>query len=225
MVKIDKLIRSKRKSLGLEITPDARLIVRAPLKISLSDIKKLLLGKLSWIREKQKIAREKHLASPSEKFSDMEEFLYVGESYPLVILENSECPLSFNKGFQLVRDYLPSAQKLFIEWYKKQAYSKIKERLDFYSNLSGYTYRRFAVSDAQKRWGSCSSKGNIHINWRLIMAPLNIIDYVVIHELVHLKERNHSKKFWDKVKIIRSDYKQRRKWLKENGHILMRALD
>lgn len=205
----------------MEITPDARLVIHAPLRISLNDIEKLLFSKRSWIEKKKKIAREKRLISAPKKFLDREEFLYLGESYPLVILENAENPLSFDKEFRLMRRYLLSAQRLFVDWYKKQADLKIKERLDFYSELLGCKYSKFAVSNAKRRWGSCNGKGNIYVNWRLIMAPPCIIDYVVVHELFHLKERNHSKKFWDKVKIIHSDYKQKRKWLKENGYLLM----
>ncbi|MCK4905191.1 M48 family metallopeptidase [bacterium] len=220
-VKIDKIIRSRRKTLGLEISGDASLIVRSPYGVSLNDIRKIIFEKKDWITSKQKIARERRLQTFPRKFSEREEFLYLGKSYPLIILETAANPLSFDKEFRLIRKHLSSAQRLFIDWYKKQAYLKIKERLDFYSELLGYKYSKFALSNAKRRWGSCNGEGNIHINWRLVMAPHHIIDYVVVHELFHLKEKNHSKKFWDKVKTIHGDYKRKRKWLKENGHLLI----
>ena len=220
-IKIDKIVRSGRRTLGLEVTRDARLIVRAPLRISLGDIEKIVFEKRAWIENKQKIAREKRLKSAPVRFTDREEFLYLGDSYPLLIVENADTSLSFNKGFWLMRKYLPSAKKLFINWYRKEAYRKIKERVGLYSDLMRLKYSKFGISNARRRWGSCNSKGNIHISWRLIMAPLRIIDYVVVHELVHLTEKNHSKKFWNKLGIIRPDYKKSRRWLKENGHLFV----
>lgn len=220
-IKIDKIVRSRRRTLGLEITRDAGLIVRAPLRISLGDIEKMVFEKRAWIEKKQRIAREKRLKSAPVRFADREEFLYLGESFPLLIVENADTPLSFNKGFWLMRKYLPSAKKLFINWYRNEAFKKIKERVDWHSNSMRLKYSKFGISNAKKRWGSCNSKGNIHISWRLIMAPLRVIDYVVVHELVHLTERNHSKKFWDRLKIIRPDYKKSRRWLKGNGHLLV----
>ncbi|MBI4687875.1 MAG: M48 family metallopeptidase [Nitrospirae bacterium] len=96
----------------------------------------------------------------------------------------------------------------------------MSERVSWYSSLSGLKYNRVKISDAQKRWGSCSAKGNLNFSWRLIMSPIRVIDYVVIHELAHLEERNHSKKCWNKVKIMLPDYEQYKEWLKENKHLL-----
>lgn len=205
----------------MEISSDASLIIRAPLRIPFIEIQKIVFSKRNWIINKQRIAREKRLQGFPKNFMERDEFLYLGKKYPLVILENAVNPLFFNKEFRIIRNYLPSARELFIDWYKKQAQSKIKERLDFYSDSLGYKYNKFGISNARKRWGSCNSKGNIYINWRLIMAPIDIIDYVIIHELAHLKERSHSKKFWERVKIIQGDYKQRRIWLKENAQLLI----
>ncbi len=220
-IKIDKIIRSRRRTLGLEVTRDAGLIIRAPQRISLGDIQKIVLSKRDWIESKQKIAREKRLTSAPKRFLDREEFLFLGDSYPFLIVENADRPLSFNEGFRLMRKYLTFAEKLFIDWYKKEAYRKIKERVDWHSNLLGFKYNKFGISSAKRRWGSCNSKGNIYICWRLIMAPPHIIDYVVVHELVHLVEKNHSRKFWSRVGEILSDYKDSRRWLKENGHLLV----
>jgi len=219
-VRIDKIIRSKRRTLGLEISQDARLIIRAPYEVSLHDVQKVVFEKSSWIKAKQKIARQRCLQKMPRNFLERENFLYLGESYPLIILENSKSPFLFDKEFRLMRKYLSSAQRLFVDWYKKQADLKIKERLNFYSELLGCKYNKFAVSNAKRRWGSCNSKGNIYINWRLIMAPPLILDYVVVHELVHLRERNHSKKFWGRVGKVYADYKDKRRWLKENGYLL-----
>ena len=78
-------------------------------------------------------------------------------------------------------------------------------------------YDKIIITGAMKRWGSCSSKGNLNFAWRLVMAPIDIIDYVVVHELSHIVHRNHSKRFWEQVETIFPDYKIKRKWLKEYG--------
>lgn len=220
-IKIDKIVRSKRKTLALEIACDAGLIVRAPEGASLDYIEKVVYEKRFWIQEKQKITREKYKKMAPKEFVNGEGFLYLGDTYRLSIVARGDVPLSFDKEFRLSRNYLLNARQVFITWYKQEAHQKIKERLDWYSTLLGLKYNKFKITDAQKRWGSCSVKGNLHFSWRLIMAPLKIIDYVVIHELVHLREKNHSKKFWSKVKVLLSDYERHREWLKDNGDLLV----
>ncbi len=108
----------------------------------------------------------------------------------------------------------------FTNWYKERAYEKIKERVEFYAQKRGLKYNRVNITSAEKRWGSCSAKGNLNFSWRLIMAPLPVVDYVVVHELVHLIEKNHSKEFWKKVKLFMPDYEKYKDWLKEKGHLL-----
>ncbi|MBC8489925.1 MAG: M48 family metallopeptidase [Bacteroidetes bacterium] len=106
------------------------------------------------------------------------------------------------------------------EWYKLQLLKTITERVCMYSEMTGLIHRSIKITSAKKRFGSCSPNGSLNFSWRLMMAPLNIIDYVVVHELVHIEERNHSKNFWNKVRIILPDYKQSEKWLKDNSQLL-----
>ena len=123
-------------------------------------------------------------------------------------------------SFLLARAALPYAEDVFTAWYKKQARQVITERVEKYAELYGYVYKRIRITSARTRWGSCSSKGSLNFPWRLVMAPMHIIDYVVIHELVHIKEQNHSKVYWNKVEQIMPDYKERRAWLNDYGHLL-----
>ncbi len=104
--------------------------------------------------------------------------------------------------------------------YKKQARLVITNRVQYYSQFTKNYYHTISIRDQKTRWGSCSGKGNLSFNWRLILAPPEILDYVVVHELCHLTHLNHSKDFWNMVGNILPDYKIRRKWLKENGHTL-----
>jgi predicted metal-dependent hydrolase len=141
--------------------------------------------------------------------------------YKLEFVDVSDVSIAFNNGFQISRKYIDTAKDILIAWYKAQACQKISERVDWHSSLSGLKYNKIKISGAQKRWGSCSAKGNLNFSWRLIMAPLRVIDYVVVHELAHLEENNHSKRFWNKIKIMMPDYKEHKEWLKENRHLLV----
>ncbi|HBO83387.1 MAG TPA: M48 family peptidase [Deltaproteobacteria bacterium] len=219
-IKIAKIIRSRRRTIALEIARDAQLIVRAPYRTPFDFIEKVVFKKRFWIKEKQEFVKERCKKIVSKEFVSGEGFLYLGEIYKLEIVDASDIAIAFNNGFQISRKYLDAAKEILIAWYKEQAYQKISERAGWHSSLSGLKYNRIKISDAQRRWGSCSAKGNLNFSWRLIMAPLRVIDYVVAHELAHLEEKNHSKAFWNKVKIMLPDYEQYRKWLKENRHLL-----
>ncbi len=220
-VKIDRIIRSKRRTVSLEITRDARLVVRAPEAVPWKYIEEFVLRKQSWITDKQRFVRERYYHVRPKAFIDGEEFLYLGDAYRLSITEEGEQLLLLDREFHLPRAYRPGARTVFVNWYKQQAYLKIKERVDWYAGLFGLTYNKFSITHAQRLWGSCSARNNLHFSWRLVMAPLHVVDYVVIHELAHLKEKNHSKKFWDKVSTMLPDYKKSLTWLKENEHLFM----
>lgn len=99
-------------------------------------------------------------------------------------------------------------------WYMERAKEIISERVSFYQNQIGEKVSSIRIKDVRSRWGSCSSKRNLNFNWRLVMAPLPVLDYVVVHELCHLKEMNHSKEFWKLVREVLPDYQQQREWLK-----------
>jgi len=106
------------------------------------------------------------------------------------------------------------------KFYKKQAIDVLKERTDYYSNILKVAPKNIVIKNQKTLWGSCSSKGNINYNYKIVMAPLEILDYIVVHELCHLVYMNHSKDFWDLVESIIPDWKKRRNWLKENGYKL-----
>ena len=219
-MKIDHIIRTKRKSIALIIEQDGRLVVRAPMRVSDADIKRLVKQKERWIREKQKQVKDKSTQSKPKVYMDGEEFLYQGKSYKLKIVADLDPALVLSRKFYLSLCSLPKAESVFIEWYREQARAVITERVKLYAARHGFKYRKFRITSAMTRWGSCSSMGNLNFTWRLVMAPLEVIDYVVVHELAHLRVNNHSKEFWNQVEHIMPDYKQRLRWLKENGQKL-----
>jgi predicted metal-dependent hydrolase len=220
-VEIDKIIRTKRKTIALQITDDGTLIVKAPFGVSEQTIKNVVIKHKDWIERKKKDILSRDPKFAEKEFVNGEGFLYLGKYYKLNIVNKQDAPLLFNNNyFYLLRDYLPVARDLFINWYKEKAYEKISERVEWYAKKRGFVYNKINITSANQRWGSCSSKGNLNFSWRLIMAPLPVIDYVVVHELVHLEERNHAKSFWSKVKMLMPEYEKHRDWLKRNGYLL-----
>lgn len=215
-IKIDRIIRSKRRSIALVVSFDATLVVRAPLRISLEYIKNLISEKRSWIEKRRWQILKNGGPAKSKEFVDGESFLYLGENYELKIARCKSIDLKNQLYFP--EKYLKKAREKMIKWYKKEAREIITERAKLYGKISGWNFQSISITSANTRWGSCSPNGSINFPWKLIMAPLYIVDYVVVHELAHIPEKNHSKRFWKKVEIILPDYKTRRKWLKENGN-------
>lgn len=164
-----ELIRSKRKTLAIQVMPGGNLRVRAPEHMPKTEIECFLSNKKDWIFQKQKEQKERILPVYSKE----------------------------------------QKKDMCIE-----AENKIKPRVDFYAAKMGVTPKSISVTEAQKQWGSCSSDGRLHFSFRLAQSSLEQIDYVVVHELAHIIEFNHSKAFWQKVKEILPDYEERRKSLR-----------
>ena len=219
-----QLLRSKkrRKTISLHIKEGGEIVIYAPYHTPQREIERFLEERRSWIVEKMS-EKEKSIRATEKAFIAGEKFLYLGESYPLEIEEsnNRKVPLKLSFGkFILDKDHVGGARDLFIKWYKKEAEENLTERVDYCSNRLRLFPKGIRITSAKYRWGSCSRENRLSFSWRIIMAPLSVIDYVLIHELVHIKEKNHSKSFWSFVESIIPDYKEHRLWLKENGHSL-----
>jgi predicted metal-dependent hydrolase len=215
-IKIEKIIRSNRKTIAIKPTENGAIIVKAPKKAT----NKLIIEIIE--QHKDKILKKlKELEKIKEinfkQFVAGEEFLYIGKVYKLYIVENLETPLKFQDGFYLSKDYQNQGREIFTDWYKKQAKIIIPNRVIHWAERCGYNIKKIGITNANRQWGSCSSKGNLNFSWRLILAPLEVIDYVIIHELSHLKELNHSKNFWNEVKKCIPEYKEYHDWLRKNS--------
>lgn len=217
---IDKVIRSRRKTVSIEIKHDGSLIIRAPYLTSAAQIERLVNQKEPWIRRKQELAYQRNLEAQIKKFVPGEEFLYLGETYPLTIEANRDQAIVLGEQFIMAEYVIENAKHAFKDWYKSQARQVIRERVNTYARQNGFVYTQFRITSAKTRWGSCGPKGSLNFSYRLVMAPLEIIDYVVCHELVHLKVKDHSKNFWKELAHLMPDYQTRRQWLKDNGHRL-----
>lgn len=182
-----EVIRSKRKTLAIEIRPDMRVVVRAPEKIPQNEIMKFVEEKQNWIK--------KHLVQMYFKAEEIKK-------------QKKE----------------PAFTNADIEKLCQKALSVIPDKVKYYAEIMGVTYGRITIRNQKTRWGSCSSKGNLNFNCLLMLMPDKVLDYVVVHELCHLKQMNHSKKFWMEVERYMPDYRNYRKWLNENGGALIERM-
>ena len=219
-IRIDRLVRSRRRTIALEIDQQGRLIVRAPHYAPDVEIHAMVSAKRDWIITKQELARQKALEAPPRQFVPGEEFLYLGEAYPLEFVDAAKPHLELNGTFQMSAGKRSAAREVFEKWYREQAARVIKPRTAALAQRYGYHPAIIRINGARTRWGSCGPKGSLNFTWRLVMAPQQVIDYVIIHELVHLRIRNHSRQYWGTVGRIMPDYKQHLDWLNDRGHLL-----
>jgi predicted metal-dependent hydrolase len=219
-IEAKQIIRSKRKTLALIVKPDGSLVVRAPLRTSEKAITEFINRNASWVHKKQSEA----LAAPPllpKQYVPGEIFLYLGEAYPLEIVRGQRKRLILDESFKLAESAQANARLVFERWYRTQAKQILGERLCSYASQHGFEYKKMGITSARTRWGSCSASRSINFSWRLILAPLEAVDYVVVHELVHTVVHNHSKRFWRQVGVILPDYRERRNWLRKNAPQMM----
>lgn len=220
--------RSSRKTIGITIDKNGLVKVTSPYRVSESYINELLHKKSSWIQKKiAELECEAAKASSPKRFVNGEAFLYLGKVFELKICRNSNCKKATIKldGKNIVIDVplscdADSIKKTLRLWYVEQFKDIASERINYYSSTIGVFPRKVTIREQKTRWGSCSSKGNINLNWKLIMASLEVLDYVIVHELCHMIVMNHSEEFWKIVGDYSPQYKNYRVWLKHNGDML-----
>lgn len=211
--------RSRRKSIGLTVGPEG-LVVRAPAWVPLREVDAAVQERASWILAKLRLMRERaqQMPRPEQPWVDGADLPYLGSTVRLCVLQGGVLP-ELPEGVQPLALQLPPAagpaqvREAAEAWFRQQARTLFEQRLQHFAPLLGVHYRRLSLSGARTRWGSAGSDGHIRLNWRLIHLPLAQIDYVVVHELAHLRVMDHSPRFWDTVGEVMPDYKDRRRQL------------
>lgn len=220
------LFKSKRKTITIQIDKDANVIVRCPNFITIKKAKEFILKNKNWILNKQEEMRNVKETTPVHEYKDGEFFFYRGKLYELKnIYEDRKYPrVSLNGDFLEIKSGSGSKEVLkegLRKWYIKQAREEIEKKVNYYIRYINKEYNSISIKEQKTRWGSCSSAGNLNFNFKLIMAPESVLDYVVVHELCHMVFMDHSREFWQLVEEIMPSYKARRKWLKDNGKYLL----
>lgn len=220
-----QLIRSKRKTLSLEVGHSG-VKARAPLRLAKRIIIEFIISKQHWL-ENQRHCRP----SPIEKtvLQHGTKLLLHDKPLTLQIIENQRGSISYNDSIlslPVIQSRRPLAESIkdkLIRWYKNQALAQLQQRVDYYSthmNVERPKDDHLRVREYKRRWGSCDHRGGLSFNWRIIMAPPQVLDYVVIHELAHCHEFNHSRRFWALVAQQMPHWKEPHDWLQLNGTTL-----
>ncbi|MFC1512175.1 M48 family metallopeptidase [Candidatus Latescibacterota bacterium] len=219
-IPIARIIRSRRRTIALVVTPDATLIVRAPLRTPVFRLEQLIVEKRDWIRRKLNEVRRKPPLMPRE-YVEGEEFWYLGKKYHLRVAGNVAPQVTSEGDLRLPEKSRALVRETVLQWYRDQAARVVGERCMRWIGIAGCEPLRIRITSARKRWGSCSTKGAVNFSSRLVMAPPAIIDYIIVHELVHLDQPDHSHLFWAKVERILPDYRSREQWLRKHERYLM----
>jgi predicted metal-dependent hydrolase len=222
---------NRDKSVAIHVHPAAKVTVLVPRHLNEQKIRMILQKKARWIIEKQEQLRNHGDSNPAKEFVSGESFPYLGKNYRLKVVRSSagsdgKCKL-VNGRLLVEANGKPGSEsektavkKALMDWYFEHAENKVKERLDRFAQQIGKWPASVEIKNQLRRWGSCSRAGIIRLNWKIIMVPISLLDYVIVHELCHLIYSHHSFHFWQKVQSVIPDYKKRRDRLKGNGLII-----
>ena len=213
------IIRTNRRTISLTITKEGELVVRAPKRLGMDYIVKFIESKDKWISRKRKEIEENN--SFNFNIKSLKEFLLFGKIYERQEVEKLKKIEVSNFQFYIPAGITDEEVKdLLIKFYKNTTKLIIENRLEYFAKLMNLNYACAKVDNCKTRWGSCDSKGVIKFNLRLAMLPHKTIDYIVIHELAHLVEFNHSKNFYKVIESVMPEYKQEIKTIKQSGYLL-----
>ena len=222
-----ELVRANRKKSASITVQDDIVVVSVPKELSEYRIKKLIKDKTPWIRLKLKECKP-NFSIPSKEYVSGETISYLGRNYKLKIIEGNQASIKLKGQYLLTTITDKSSHNdvysLIQSWYISHATEKLMEKTNRLAKAIGVKPISIKVKNYKSRWGSCSSKGDVSYNWKIMQAPSSVIDYVVIHELCHLIEHNHSSKFWNMVEKYCPEWKKSKEWLKRNSMQLL-ALD
>lgn len=209
---------ARRKTLQLSIGRDGSLVVSAPQGCPPSVMQDFILNKRSWIYTK--LAEREALQRPvaTKQFVSGEGFPYLGRSYRLLLVEDQDKPLKWERGrFKLVRAKAGRGRRHFAEWYSEHATRWLSRRVPVLAPRVGASPTAIRVRNLGFRWGSCGSDGTLYFHWKTILLPASIVEYIAAHELAHLLDRSHGAKFWQLVERAIPDYRARKTWLAEKA--------
>ena len=214
------VIYAARKTLTITVERDRSVVVRAPHGTPPEKIDAIVERKKLWLYEKTRHAQKHDRPLKPREFISGSTVLYLGRNYRLEIVSEEFDGVLFDQKFLISKSSAAQTQELLREWYLKKAKEKLTPRARSYARHMGVRYNDILISDLKYRWGSCTPKNNLNFNWRLIKAPLRVIEYVVVHELTHLREPNHTADFWAVVRNQLPDYLKSKEWLKRAGGLL-----
>ncbi|MHA1827129.1 MAG: M48 family metallopeptidase [Candidatus Heimdallarchaeaceae archaeon] len=225
-INYDIIYSDRRKNATIAVYPLKQVEIRVPFGLEQDHIQKLVKKKAEWIIKQILWFDEIMQIDCSKEYVNGETYLYLGRQYRLKIIKSKEKPQAKLIGRHLLvslQGKIPKTKEKKIikaavwKWYKQQANKKIAEAVEIYSEKLGIKTPKFTIKNQYKRWGSCTKNNILNFNFRIVMAPITLLHYVVAHELCHIKYKDHSKQFWALLKTVMPDYEQRKERLRREG--------
>lgn len=207
----------KRKTVGILINENGEVIVRAPIGVSIDYIDKIIEKKRRWIEEKVSMFKER------EQLKE-DEVMYLGKVCKIKVIEQKFLKKNFvyfkNDTFILNVSNSSEVEKTLEKWFREECYRKVKELMEKYIGYFRLHPKEVKIKQQKRKWGCCTYDNRIFFNWHIIMARESAIEYVIVHEMCHMIHKNHSKKFWNLVEKVFTNYKEEHLYLKENGYLM-----
>lgn len=218
-----RVVRSpKRRKLTITVERDRAIVIHAPVGTSDEEVQRVVDSKRQWLFEKlnhpQKYRAKPH--PPGKEVVNGESAPYLGRDYQIEVAETASGEIELGSLFVVPAAHRSKCLHVLRDWYIARANEHILPRVVQHARELGVEFESAKIVDNRYRWGSCTPRGTIHFNWRLIKAPMFVIDYVIMHELAHLIEENHTPRFWNIVRAHSPAVGKAKTWLKENGQLL-----
>lgn len=209
---------NRRKTVSIFIERDGSIKVLAPITSTDEKVEAAVKSKEYLIFSKLAKWKELNQGKVKREFVNGQSFLYLGRNYRLKIVDDQVVPLKISGGFfYLNKEYLTKADKVFMKFYRERSEIKILERLKLIEGKFNHKPSSIKVLELQNRWASWTPKNSLNFHWKCVMAPVTVLDYIIIHEMVHLKYPNHSTEFWNELDKIMPNFREQENWLKTNG--------
>lgn len=214
---------STRSTTDIVIERDGKITVRPPVGYTPEQVDAVVESKRMWIYRNLAEWKDLNTTAVTREWVNGETFLYLGSAYRLSLISGQDVPLKLKEGrFCLSRELVEeggavSAKAAFESFYIEKGQQRFADRVAYYSPKVGVTASLIKVKDMGYRWASCSKGGALNFHWKCMMAPIKIIDYIVVHELCHFHQRNHSDAFWNEVDKVMPDWRERKAWLRARG--------
>jgi len=213
-----EVIYSIRKTIGITVDRDRRVVVRAPQCASADAVSDVVESKRLWIWQKLRDPRKYSDLAKRKEYVEGETFLFLGQHYSLELISGKPAAVRLvGRRFQLVRDDSCFGEALFRSWYSLRAKEILQPRIAIFAAAMGLSYTRIWIRDLKYRWASCAPGGTLTFNWRIVQAPMIVVDYLIVHELAHFLVPTHSQDFWNIVAVHVPSWAKARSWLRQNG--------
>lgn len=210
--------KSKRRTASLFIERDGSISLIVPEELELAEIEQIVETKQAWIYKSLAEWKDLNASKVEREFVSGETFLYLGRNYKLRVSDELKSDLVLKDGYFLIKEKkLSNCAEVFKSFYREKGLAKVLQRIEYYQGKVGVKPNEVRVRELGNRWASCTPDGNLNFHWKCVMAPLSILDYIVVHELCHLLHPNHTDTFWNEVDKVLPDYRKRLAWLNKNG--------